>query len=135
MTTARMLIVATFVLILPGIGLAQEAGDGGKAMYKDYCASCHGLDAKGTGPVAPSLTIPTTDLTQLSKKNNGVFPALRVAKVIDGREEVRAHGTPEMPVWGRKFTLQEQGTMGTERAAVSGRIQALVAYLNSVQEK
>lgn len=136
MTTARMFTVAVFLLILPGVALAQQAEDnGGKSMYNDYCAGCHGLDAKGKGPIAPLLTIPTTDLTQLSKKNDGVFPALRVAKVIDGREEVRAHGTPEMPLWGREFTRQEAGTMGTEKAAVSGRTQALVAYLNSVQEK
>lgn len=135
MTTVKMLTVAVFLLILPGIVLAQqEAGNGGKALYNDYCAGCHGLDAKGKGPIAPLLTIPTTDLTQLTKKNNGTFPALRVARVIDGRDEVRAHGTPEMPLWGREFTRQEAGTMGTEKAAVSGRAQALVAYLNSIQE-
>ncbi len=104
-------------------------------MYRDYCGACHGIDAKGNGPTAPMLTIHPTDLTQLSKKNNGVFPALRFSKVVDGREEIRAHGTREMPIWGRQFTAQESGTMGTEKAAVSGRIQALAAYLNSIQQK
>jgi len=136
MNTAKILIVAVLLLTLPGISLAQNPpASGGEAMYRDYCGSCHGFDAKGNGPLVSVLKVHPTDLTLLSKQNNGVFPALRLSKVIDGREAVRAHGTAEMPVWGREFTLQEKGTMGTEKAAVSGRIQALVAFLDSIQQK
>jgi len=132
----RLLTAGVFLLILPSVGLAQNPpASGGEAMYRDYCGSCHGFDAKGNGPLVTVLTVHPTDLTQLSKKNHGVFPALRLAKIIDGRETVRAHGTPEMPVWGHQFTLQEKGAMGTEKAAVSGRIHAVIAYLKSIQEK
>ena len=135
--TVRLLAAAAvLLLILPSAGFAQKpAASGGETMYRDYCGSCHGWDAKGNGPLVAVLTVHPSDLTQLTKKNNGVFPALRLAKIIDGREVVKGHGSAEMPVWGRQFTRQEKGTMGTEKAAVSGRIQTLIAYLNSIQEK
>ncbi len=132
----RLLTAGIFLLILPSVGLAQKPpASGGEAMYRDYCGSCHGFDAKGNGPLVSVLKVHPTDLTQLTKENHGVFPALHLAKIIDGRETVRAHGTPEMPVWGRQFSMQEKGTMGAEKAAVSGRIQAVIAYLDSIQEK
>ncbi len=132
----KFLTIAFVVLILPSVAFAQKPpATGGEAMYRDYCGSCHGADGKGNGPLVPVLTVHPSDLTQLTKGNKGVFPALRLAKIIDGRETVKGHGTADMPAWGRQFTMQETGTMGAEKAAVSGRIQTLIAYLNSIQEK
>src|SRR5690349_13780889 len=72
--------------------------DGG-LLFREHCAVCHGVDAKGHGPAAPALKKPTPDLTAIAKKNGGKFPALSVQQKIKG-DEVVEHGTGEMPIWG-----------------------------------
>jgi len=80
------------------------------------------------------LTVRPTDLTQLSKKHQGQFPFWKVYRIIDGREEVKGHGTRDMPIWGEVFIQQEGGKRVDESRAI-GRILALVYYMQSIQEK
>jgi mono/diheme cytochrome c family protein len=109
----------------------SAAGEDGHALFATYCASCHGVSARGDGPVAPALRIRPADLTQLGMKNGGVFPVARTQRIVDGRD-VGAHGNPDMPVWGRAFkTTQEADT----NEQVKARIAAIVRYLESIQER
>ena len=103
----------------------------GKGMFDAYCASCHGIDAKGDGPAAPALKMPTTNLTTLNVKNGGVFPAAHVASVIQGDAMTPAHGSKDMPVWGPIFL----SIGGHNKAEVQLRIRNLTAYLESLQVK
>lgn len=103
----------------------------GKGMFDAYCASCHGTDAKGDGPAAPALKMPTTNLTTLSMKNGGTFPAAHVAAVIQGDALTPAHGSKDMPVWGPVF----MSIGGHSQANVQLRIRNLTNYLESVQAK
>jgi len=102
----------------------------GKELFGQFCAVCHGIDAKGRGPAAPALKKDPTDLTQLSRNGNGKFPALRVKMSITGGENVMEHGTREMPMWGPVFT-----EIGQERALGQMRVQALLAYMEQLQAK
>lgn len=115
-------------------GFADEAG---KIEYMNSCASCHGADGKGSGPVMTSLNFVAPPLTGLSTANDGVFPMLEVIHVIDGRTGVRGHGTSEgMPVWGAVYKspiVGQTGDYGAE-AIVRGRILSLAYYLESIQE-
>jgi hypothetical protein len=43
----------------------------GADLFRAYCASCHGRDAKGHGPAAPALKATVPDLTVLAKNNGG----------------------------------------------------------------
>jgi mono/diheme cytochrome c family protein len=70
----------------------------GPLQFRQYCASCHGMDAKGDGPVAPALKKKPADLTMLAKKNGGVFPTQEVHDFIDGSKTAAGHGTREMPL-------------------------------------
>lgn len=70
----------------------------GKDMFKAYCASCHGEDAKGHGPVAPALKVPPPDLTLLAKRNNGKFSADYVNTVVVHGVNTPAHGSTDMPI-------------------------------------
>ena len=72
----------------------------GHAAFVTSCASCHGEDGRGGGPVAEFLTIPVPDLTLLAIEYDGHFPEELVFNTIDGRRNVPAHGSREMPVWG-----------------------------------
>lgn len=103
----------------------------GKQLYVSDCALCHGGDAKGGGPFSPQLKTWPPDLTQLAKKNNGVFPAMHLSEVIDGEFEKPAHGSREMPVWGPVFRSMAHGHDDSAQL----RINRLVKYLESLQQK
>ena len=118
-----------------GTGFAQqeELVAAGEIPFQRHCATCHGLNGKGDGVVASTLTVQPADLTQLSKKNNGEFPFWHVYRTIDGRERVRGHGTREMPIWGAEFRAETGGGTPAAEAYVRGRILELVFYLQSIQ--
>lgn len=116
--------------------LAQETEviAGGDLEYQNHCAICHGVDGKGRGIMNKFLTIQPADLTQVSKKNADRFPFWQVYRVIDGREEIRGHGTREMPIWGARFQAEAKGSDPGSRAQAAGRILSLVFYLQHIQE-
>lgn len=103
----------------------------GHEMYVNYCASCHGVDAKGNGPAAPALKTPPPDLTTLAQRNGGKFPSLRVRNILDEQETVVAHGNKEMPVWGPVLRAVSGGNETIARM----RIANLSRYLESLQQK
>jgi len=119
-------------------GFAASADETGEGEYMNSCASCHGVDGKGAGPVASVLSIKIPKpLTGMSAANDGEFPMLKVIQIIDGRTGVRGHGTAaSMPVWGAVYKsplVGEIGAYGTE-IAVRGRILSLALYLESIQD-
>jgi mono/diheme cytochrome c family protein len=106
----------------------------GKATYRVYCSNCHGEDAEGDGKLASLLTVRPADLTRLTEADDGEFPAERVRRSIDGREEVRGHGRREMPVWGDAFQPTEGDPLDPQQAQTAEkRIDELVAYLRTLQ--
>jgi mono/diheme cytochrome c family protein len=104
----------------------------GPEMFKQYCAACHGLDAKGHGPAVPALKVPPPDLTVLSKNNKGKFPDPRVYTAIRGDVSLDAHGSKDMPVWGTIFHDMSNGPNDMREAA---RLRALCLYIESLQQK
>ncbi|WP_158639197.1 c-type cytochrome [Elioraea rosea] len=109
----------------------------GQAFYQSACAQCHGIDAKGGGPLANVLTAKPTDLTTMSRRNGGQFPFYEAFKMIEGRTAVPAHGTREMPAWGAILEIEQRGQpQGTSPSTyVYGRISELLVYLESVQQR
>jgi mono/diheme cytochrome c family protein len=118
--------------------VAADKVDLGKREYDSNCIACHGKDLKG-GAYVDFLKVTPPDLTQLSKKNGGVFPLERVYTVIDGRQEVKAHGPRDMPIWGRDYQIkagEHYVDMNYDpEGFIRGRIFALIDYLNRMQAK
>ena len=104
----------------------------GDDLYKHYCAACHGQSGTGDGPLARNMEKRPPDLTLLAKQNDGVFPSALAYEVIDGRQITPGHGGPDMPAWGTAFKASQSGA---SEEAVKGRIEALVRYLKSLQQK
>jgi mono/diheme cytochrome c family protein len=104
----------------------------GHDLFKFYCATCHGRDGRGAGPVAQSLKIPPPDLTRLARRNNGTFPRTRVEQFVANGGDVLtpAHGSADMPVWGPVFLGLDPSDMRAKT-----RITNLVDYLASIQVK
>jgi mono/diheme cytochrome c family protein len=119
------------VPIIKKVPAQRTQPDSPEAMFKQYCAVCHGTDMKGTGPAAPALKTAPADLTLLSRKNNGKFPELRVFGTIGGDVEVTAHGSREMPVWGSVFHDMSGGNDSETKL----RLRNLTKYLESKQVK
>jgi mono/diheme cytochrome c family protein len=102
----------------------------GAGMFKDYCAVCHGKDAKGDGPAASALKQTPANLTTLAKRHDGKFPDLYVQEVLRNGVKSPAHGNAEMPVWGPLFR-----TMDADPTIMYVRISSLVSYIKSLQVK
>lgn len=101
----------------------------GKDTYVALCASCHGPDGAGAGPVAKATKMAVPDITDLAKRSGGKFPAAQVLTAVQGDvSSVGAHGTTDMPVWGTTFR-QSQGD-----ALAMLRMYNLVNYLESIQK-
>lgn len=110
----KLTISAAAVVL--GMGMVRPMswaaeGDQGRANYLRYCGSCHGVEGKGDGTVSRSLKVKPADLTQLKKKNQGVFPLEKVIATIDGRTQIGAHGESNARV-GRNF---RKGSLGAKR--------------------
>jgi mono/diheme cytochrome c family protein len=103
----------------------------GREMYIQYCASCHGKDAKGGGPAAVALKVAPIDLTTLTSHNNGKFPDIRIARLIEGSDDLAAHGSREMPIWGEVFHQMD----GSGASTTKLRVANLTGYLQSIQGK
>jgi mono/diheme cytochrome c family protein len=114
---------------------AQQWRTAGPVEYDKACAACHGAKADGNGPLEGLLKDRPADLTMLKKNNGGVFPFAKVFDIIDGRNNIRAHGA-DMPVWGDRFAAQAM--QGNDKTAAeidaTGRIAVLVFYLASIQK-
>ena len=107
----------------------------GAAAFVTHCAACHGIEARGDGPMATLLTVKPADLTALSASNGGVFPTARVIQRIDGTTEVLAHGGP-MPVFGMLMQGPSAGIVapdGSEVIAVEAIVN-IAGWLEGVQE-
>jgi mono/diheme cytochrome c family protein len=105
----------------------------GGELFLGYCASCHGGDARGQGPVAPMLKVPPADLTRIALRRGGHFEPSEVAAFIDGRTDVAAHGRREMPVWGRVYDDRNENVMSEETLLSPEMISRIIAWLESVQ--
>jgi hypothetical protein len=107
--------------------------DGGKEMYRQYCASCHGIEGKGNGTVATQLKIKVADLTVIRKKNKGIFPLDSVMATIDGRRIVKGHGDREMPVWGEVFSTESEKKKYTELTTLL-KAKLIAEYVATLQK-
>lgn len=122
-----MLVMASeFAAQNPTAGRQSQYVEKGRKLFNQYCATCHGVTARGEGPVAEALKVGPPDLTALQQAGEK-FPFFRVQTKIDGEKEVTAHGPSKMPVWGTVF----RRTSGELQRHAD--VYALVKYIESLQ--
>jgi mono/diheme cytochrome c family protein len=132
----------SLALLVMGMGMSsgwaqeQDVIAGGRQLFQKFCASCHGAQAKGDGPLSESLKPRPANLTKLSANYGGSFPFWHAYRTIDGRDHIPNHGTRDMPVFGIWFRIpDDEVSIETEWAdQVRGRIWQLLSYLESIQE-
>jgi Cytochrome c len=114
---------------IPGTGHVIPSIDG-PTLYVTYCAVCHGSNGEGHGPMEPILSVQIPNLTEIAKRNGGVFPLKRVQRIIAGEKESGlGHGTRKMPIWGPIFSQ-----VTTDQDFGKVRIYNLAKYLESIQK-
>ena len=138
----QVVLSSTLLLFILGLGASGQSTvdqttlpttyvPSGGIMYKQYCAACHGANAKGNGPAAPYLKTPPPDLTILAKRHIGKFPYEYVASILRFGPGFSAHGASDMPTWGSIFEVFDKN----DERVVQQRIDNLCKYLASLQEK
>jgi len=133
MDTRHFTSITVIVLLIAP--LAQAFGDenGGREMYLKYCASCHGNEGKGDGPVSRDFKLKVPNLTLLRSKNKGTYPLDRVMSSIDGSRAVRGHGTRNMPVWGEVFRQEHEKEKYTELTSLL-KAKVIAEYVGTLQK-
>ena len=138
-TNPTFLCLVAAMIAAPGSTAAAEKIDFGKREYQANCAGCHGASGKGDGPYNAFLNKSSSNLTVLAKNNGGVFPMARVYEVIDGRQEVPAHGKRDMLIWGADYAVKAAeyyvDVPYDPESYVRARILALIEYINRLQAK
>jgi mono/diheme cytochrome c family protein len=127
--------LANLVAYVESLQVAEQAAPArtaepmnGAQLFRTHCASCHGENAAGVGPISAQLRNAVPDLTMFSVRNGGMFPAERVRQMIEGRGPA-AHGDRSMPVWGDVFRQQNSD------ADAAMRIDSIVTFLRSIQRR
>ena len=137
-------VILTFSIGIGFVAYAQQVAKprvrideaAGKELFRKHCSACHGLDAKGHGSLYDPLSadksvrVPPADLTLLSQRNAGKFPAARVRDAIYSKGPIPAHGTPDMPAWGDVFS-----NLKSDPKLIETRVRNLTAYIESIQTK
>ena len=134
--------VATMANAQQSTPAGQSVVNLGKYEYEVRCAVCHGLKGEGDGPYANFVMKTVSNLTTLSKSNNGVFPFTRVYETIDGTVQLTAHGPKDMPIWGREYRAIGSGMKGMDsfpyndpESFMRAKILALTEYIYTLQAK
>lgn len=131
----KKLVFFLSILTSPTIAFGQDV-DVGRDLYQRHCATCHGLNARGAGPMSPILLIQPSDLTQLSNENKGTFPRSALIAKIDGRDPLLSHGSP-MPIFGGYFEGKGITMRGEDGILImtSQPIVDLVTFLETMQDE
>lgn len=143
LSPALFMLVAGAHWVMPAA--AQTSGRGasvrdvGKLEFEARCASCHGTNGKGYGPLTEWLRKSPPDLTLLARANGGVLPMERLYDSITGDKLVAAHGTRDMPVWGRVYRTDAaeyyMELPYDPEAHTRGRLLLLLEYINRLQQR
>lgn len=105
----------------------------GRVLFNDNCAACHGNKADGNGPLAPKLALWPANLTELSLRNDGIFPADDVIAKVHGYQG--ADHFADMPSFGSVFTgpTVEWKTADGASIPTTENLILLVKYLETLQ--
>ncbi len=106
----------------------------GEDLYNELCSVCHGQSGTGDGPAVAALRQAPIDLTTLTARNNDEFPREVLEQSIYGKNRIEAHGTLDMPIWGRAFEFTKPDWSRVERKKFARhRIHNIVDYIESLQ--
>ena len=121
---------SALVLLAVLVSGAAAADTNVAGEFQRYCALCHGPDGRGVGFVTEGEnTRKAADLTQISRRNSGVFPCSRVATIIRRGGGVNEHTSRLMPAWGTFYGEN------VDPLFADAMLFRLTQYVESLQEE
>lgn len=113
----RLFLLSTLVLCLVWYPLSLQAANVqvGKALYQQYCSTCHGPQGKGNGPAAAAMRPKPRDHTDGNYMNK--LSDAHLMKVIS-KGGAAVGRSPLMPPW--------EGTLSPQQ------IRDVIAYLRTL---
>ena len=127
---ATIVLLACLLISGPEVARSDDLA-AGRRLYMEHCAACHGVDADGHGPLEHELAKPAADLRVLAKKYGNPLPDDQIARFMDGRADVKAHGPRDMPVWGWEMWRSSEGNGNPNE--VSEPVSQIVRYVQPIQ--
>ena len=135
---SKLFLIVALIVFTP-FAFTEETSEKdpifGGIEFEQSCSVCHGFQGRGNGAMADSLKEKPSNLTTLSKRNNGHFPFSRVYQVIEGSTRVGVHGSREMPIWGDRYRKEADHYDADQYLYTRGLILELIVYLMSIQEE
>lgn len=110
----------------------SSTGDiSGAGEFQRYCALCHGGDGRGAGPLtdADAMKKSAADLTQIAKRNGGIFPFSKVADTIRDGGSIVEHKPSRMMAWGKIYSAE------SDPVRAKAIIFEVTRYVEGLQEK
>lgn len=127
----RIPLLLGFLLISSPATGGNDQLEKGRELYLQHCAACHGNKGDGHGPLEHELSTRPTDLRLLSKIYGDPLQEDQIARFMDGRADVEAHGPRDMPVWGEEMWRNPEGQGNPNQ--VSDSVAEIIRYLQSIQ--
>jgi hypothetical protein len=140
-TRCRAVALALAAAGLASPAVAEGDRDLGRITYGTHCASCHGSDGRGDGPMAEFLTVEVPDLATIQRDNGGIFPFARVFRIIEEGAENEVHAASGMPAWSERLLTDTyilhgiRVEPGQREAFVRSRILAVIDHIAGMQEQ
>ncbi len=133
------MIRTAFAIVAVGAVIAACAPErqvSGRALYAEFCVSCHGTSGKGDGPAAAALGKAPADLTGIATRNGGQFPMAEVMSTIDGytRRGDRSSVMPELGTVLQEGPLVMVDTGDGIATPTPANLVALANHLRTLQK-
>lgn len=130
----RWIAAAGALALTAACNPAPPTPDGAR-LYDENCAVCHGQYARGDGVLAADLPVPPADLTRLSARNGGIFPAERVITQVFGYPgRFQSHAMPEFGAVLAGQPVPYRVETG-EEVATPAAIAAITDHLKTLQQE
>lgn len=112
----------------------RERDISGAALYARNCAVCHGADARGGGGGGiEGLSKTPPDLTRLTARGGGLFPADAVLATVEGYVAGGQRGRPMAGFTMLQSEDRKRVRLSDARVRTTPPLGALLVYLESVQ--
>lgn len=119
----RITIHGLVFLLISVVGISEvlaspPAAYEGRKLYVSYCLLCHGVDAKGAGPLAKAMKIDPADLTTTVRSRSDTI----LTKIITGKGRQTITGRD-------RHNLLNEAMPEWSSVLDDSQVKALIAYL------
>lgn len=132
---ARLVICAAGALAACTAPPPPPEDASGRALYRQHCTACHGVQGGGDGDMAMLVPGRMPDLRTLTARNGGTYPRTHVVQAITRISELH-DGIVAMPDFGGLLSASPASHTAPDgtRIETDAAVLKLVDYLETLQD-